>query len=176
MSSRSNFDQQTLTRTSISLQPEQRRSDFLRRHIPHLHRLSYLAKHVSSLAQRKLRTLLTLRHSKYKSWRITASLPWGGLVFVAGFAMQTVSIYKDHDLGIFIAKTVLLLIAPSVNLFCFLRPLASFHSPASIRFQVPRRHKADFQSTDQSTRSPITSYSAAFSSTSHICRLFTPVG
>ncbi|KAL8783871.1 MAG: hypothetical protein Q9195_009263, partial [Heterodermia aff. obscurata] len=28
--------------------------------------------------------------------------------------MQTVSIYKDHDLGIFIAKTVLLLIAPPV--------------------------------------------------------------
>ena len=29
--------------------------------------------------------------------------------------MQTVSIYKDNDLGIFIAKTVLLLVAPSVE-------------------------------------------------------------
>ena len=53
---------------------------------------------------------------KYKSWRITGALPWGGLVFVAGFTMQTVSIYKDHDLGIYIAKVVLLLIAPSVTL------------------------------------------------------------
>lgn len=30
--------------------------------------------------------------------------------------MQTVSIYKDHDLGIYIAKMVLLLLAPSVIL------------------------------------------------------------
>ena len=54
-------------------------------------------------------------HSKYRSWRITGALPWAGLLFVAGFAMHIVSAYKDHDLGIFIAAVVLLLVAPSVG-------------------------------------------------------------
>ena len=54
-------------------------------------------------------------NSKFKSWRITGSLPWGSLLFVTGFTMQTVSIYKDHDLGIYIAKVVLFLFAPSVE-------------------------------------------------------------
>lgn len=34
---------------------------------------------------------------------------------MAGFALRVVSIYKDHELGIFIAAVVLLLIAPSVR-------------------------------------------------------------
>jgi len=42
-------------------------------------------------------------------------LPWAALLFVAGFVLRVVSIYKDHDLGIFIAAVVLLLIAPSVS-------------------------------------------------------------
>lgn len=42
-------------------------------------------------------------------------MPWAALLFVAGFVLRVVSIYKDHDLGIFIAAVVLLLIAPSVS-------------------------------------------------------------
>lgn len=42
-------------------------------------------------------------------------MPWAALLFVVGFVLRAVSIYKDHDLGIFIAAIVLLLIAPSVS-------------------------------------------------------------
>lgn len=54
--------------------------------------------------------------SKYKSWRITGPLPWAALLFVAGFALHAASTYRDHDLSIFIAATVLLLVAPLVLL------------------------------------------------------------
>lgn len=53
--------------------------------------------------------------SQYKSWKITSPLPWGGLLFVAGFAMRGVSIKHTHDLNIFIATNVLLLCAPYVS-------------------------------------------------------------
>ena len=36
---------------------------------------------------------------------------------MVGFILHVVSIYQDHDLGIFIAAVVLLLIAPSVSSF-----------------------------------------------------------
>lgn len=42
-------------------------------------------------------------------------MPWAALLSVAGFVLRVVSIYKDHDLGLFIAAVVLLLIAPSVS-------------------------------------------------------------
>ncbi|KAL8791222.1 MAG: hypothetical protein Q9213_000179 [Squamulea squamosa] len=51
---------------------------------------------------------------RYKSWRITATLPWGGLLFIAGFAMREVSAFKPNNLPIFIASTCLLLLAPPV--------------------------------------------------------------
>ncbi|KAL8955096.1 MAG: hypothetical protein Q9183_006794, partial [Haloplaca sp. 2 TL-2023] len=50
----------------------------------------------------------------YKSWKITATLPWGGTLFVAGFIMREISAFKTHHLPIFIASTVLLLVAPPV--------------------------------------------------------------
>lgn len=55
--------------------------------------------------------------SKFKSWRVTASLPWGGLLFVTGFVVREVSVRNDHDLGLLIASTVLFQFAPSVILF-----------------------------------------------------------
>ncbi|KAL8728239.1 MAG: hypothetical protein Q9166_005542 [cf. Caloplaca sp. 2 TL-2023] len=51
---------------------------------------------------------------RYKSWRITATLPWGGILFVTGFAMREVSTFKPSHLPIFIASTCLLLLAPPV--------------------------------------------------------------
>ncbi|KAL9615049.1 MAG: hypothetical protein Q9167_000472 [Letrouitia subvulpina] len=51
---------------------------------------------------------------KYKSWKVTGALPWGGTVFVAGFVMHEVSAFYPHDLGIFIASLVLLYLAPPV--------------------------------------------------------------
>ncbi|KAL8712878.1 MAG: hypothetical protein Q9220_003086 [cf. Caloplaca sp. 1 TL-2023] len=50
----------------------------------------------------------------FKSWRITGSLPWSGLLFVAGFALREVSAFDSKNLGVFIASTVLLLVAPPV--------------------------------------------------------------
>lgn len=61
-----------------------------------------------------LTEIMALR--KYNSWKITGALPWGGVVFVAGFAMREVSIYNDQNLGEFIAYQCLLLIAPLVFL------------------------------------------------------------
>ncbi len=51
---------------------------------------------------------------RYKSWRITATLPWGGFVFVTGFIMREVSAFQPNHLPIFIASTCLLLLAPPV--------------------------------------------------------------
>ncbi|KAL9589918.1 MAG: hypothetical protein Q9203_001273 [Teloschistes exilis] len=50
----------------------------------------------------------------YKSWKITGTLPWGGLLFIAGFALREVSAFDTHSLPLFIASTVLLLVAPPV--------------------------------------------------------------
>lgn len=62
--------------------------------------------------------LSTLHHIwinfRYKSWRVTGTLPWGGIVFIAGFAMREVSAYYPKNLNIFIASTVLILVAPPV--------------------------------------------------------------
>ena len=62
--------------------------------------------------------LSTLHHIyiniRFKSWKITGSLPWGGTVFVAGFALREVSAFHPNNLNIFIASTVLLLLAPPV--------------------------------------------------------------
>ncbi|KAL8652014.1 MAG: hypothetical protein Q9210_002939 [Variospora velana] len=51
---------------------------------------------------------------RYKSWRVTGTLPWGGIVFVAGFAVREVSAFYPKDLNLFIASTVLILVAPPV--------------------------------------------------------------
>ncbi|KAI4206970.1 MAG: hypothetical protein LQ346_000802 [Caloplaca aetnensis] len=62
--------------------------------------------------------LSTLHHIwinfRYKSWRVTGTLPWGGIVFIAGFAMREVSAFYPKNLNIFIASTVLILVAPPV--------------------------------------------------------------
>lgn len=62
--------------------------------------------------------LSTIHHTwinfRYKSWRVTGTLPWGGVVFIAGFAMREVSAYYPKDLNVFIASTVLILVAPPV--------------------------------------------------------------
>ena len=53
-----------------------------------------------------------LNFSKYKCWRITGILPWGALIFIAGFAMREVGAYHYDNLGIYVASVVLLLAAP----------------------------------------------------------------
>lgn len=62
--------------------------------------------------------LSTLHHIwinfRYKSWRVTGTLPWGGIVFIAGFAMREVSAFDPKNLSDFIASTVLILVAPPV--------------------------------------------------------------
>ena len=55
--------------------------------------------------------LTKCRNSKYKGWRISFALPWGGLLFISGFIMHVISIYHDRDVGIFIAWNVLILCA-----------------------------------------------------------------
>lgn len=54
---------------------------------------------------------------KYKCWAITAPLPWGGILYIAGFVMREISVRNKSNLGIFIAAQVLLLAAPYVNRF-----------------------------------------------------------
>ncbi|KAL9006890.1 MAG: hypothetical protein Q9188_000345 [Gyalolechia gomerana] len=49
-----------------------------------------------------------------KSWKVTGSLPWGGSIFVAGFAVREASAFHPENLNLFIASTVLLLVAPPV--------------------------------------------------------------
>jgi hypothetical protein len=60
---------------------------------------------------------------KFKSWRVGLLLPWAALVFVAGFCTREYGAYHYDNLGIFIASTVLLFIAPPVyngaNYFIF---------------------------------------------------------
>ncbi|KAL8720331.1 MAG: hypothetical protein Q9225_002793 [Loekoesia sp. 1 TL-2023] len=62
--------------------------------------------------------LSTLHHIyinfHFKSWRVTGTLPWGGIVFVAGFAMREVSAFNPKNLDVSIASQVLLLVAPPV--------------------------------------------------------------
>ena len=50
----------------------------------------------------------------YKCWKITGPLPWGGVLFIAGFVMREISIRDDQNFGIFIASQVLLMAAPPI--------------------------------------------------------------
>lgn len=53
--------------------------------------------------------------SKYRGWRVTGLLPWSALLFVAGFVLRAIGAFGEWDnIGIFIASTVLLLVAPLV--------------------------------------------------------------
>lgn len=64
---------------------------------------------------------------KYKSWRIGFLLPWAALLFVIGLSMREYNAFHPGDMGLFIASTVLLFIAPPVyqgaNYFIFGRIL-----------------------------------------------------
>ncbi|KAI9761884.1 MAG: hypothetical protein M1840_001537 [Geoglossum simile] len=51
---------------------------------------------------------------KYKCWKVGGLLPWAATLFVAGFVVREVGAYNYDDLNIFIASTVLLLVAPPV--------------------------------------------------------------
>ncbi|KAH0844213.1 RTA1 domain protein [Fonsecaea pedrosoi] len=52
---------------------------------------------------------------KYRgSWRIGFLFPWAAALFVAGLATREYGAYHTDDLGVFIASTVLLFIAPPV--------------------------------------------------------------
>lgn len=64
---------------------------------------------------------------KYKSWRIGLLLPWAAILFVVGFSMREYGAYHYGNMGLFIASTVLLFVAPPVyqgaNYFIFGRIL-----------------------------------------------------
>jgi len=64
---------------------------------------------------------------KYRSWRIGFLLPWAALLFVVGFSMREYGAYHYDNMGLFIASTVLLFVAPPVyqgaNYFIFGRIL-----------------------------------------------------
>ncbi|KIY01427.1 uncharacterized protein Z520_02979 [Fonsecaea multimorphosa CBS 102226] len=52
---------------------------------------------------------------KYRgSWRIGFLFPWAAALFVAGLATREYGAYHTDDLGVFVASTVLLFIAPPV--------------------------------------------------------------
>ena len=60
---------------------------------------------------------------KFRSWKIGLLLPWAATVFVAGFATREYGAYHMDNLGVFIASTVMLFVAPPVyngaNYFIF---------------------------------------------------------
>ncbi|KAL8940963.1 MAG: hypothetical protein Q9211_002028 [Gyalolechia sp. 1 TL-2023] len=62
--------------------------------------------------------LSTLHHIylnyRFKSWKVAGALPWGGSLFVAAFAVREASAFHPQNLDLFIASTVLLLLAPPV--------------------------------------------------------------
>lgn len=64
---------------------------------------------------------------KYRSWRIGFLLPWAAALFIAGFGLRERGAYAYDNLGVYIASTVLLFIAPPVyngaNYFIFGRLL-----------------------------------------------------
>ncbi|KAK4946974.1 hypothetical protein LTR10_014116 [Elasticomyces elasticus] len=64
---------------------------------------------------------------KYRSWRIGFLLPWAAALFIAGFGLREYGAYAQDNLGVYIASTVLLFIAPPVyngaNYFIFGRLL-----------------------------------------------------
>ncbi|RVX70068.1 hypothetical protein B0A52_06240 [Exophiala mesophila] len=64
---------------------------------------------------------------KYRSWRIGLLLPWAAILFVVGFSMREYGAYHYGNMGLFIASTVLLFVAPPVyqgaNYFIFGRIL-----------------------------------------------------
>ena len=61
------------------------------------------------------RLTYTCQISKYRGWRVTGLLPWSALLFVSGFILRAIGAFGEWDnLGIFIASTVLLLVAPLV--------------------------------------------------------------
>lgn len=64
---------------------------------------------------------------KRRSWRIGVLLPWAALLFVVGFSLREYGAYHYGNMGLFIASTVLLFVAPPVyqgaNYFIFGRIL-----------------------------------------------------
>ena len=52
--------------------------------------------------------------SRYKSWRITFFLAWGGAVFMSGWIIRAVSSKRLMDLGLYISQTVLILAGPPI--------------------------------------------------------------
>ena len=49
---------------------------------------------------------------RYKCWKMTLPLPWGALLFVAGFCIREANAYHDANLNLFITEQVLLVVAP----------------------------------------------------------------
>ncbi|TRM68204.1 RTA1 like protein-domain-containing protein [Schizophyllum amplum] len=72
---------------------------------------------------------------RYKCWSVSGLLPWAAVYFTVGFIMREVGAYNYDNLGVFIASTALLLIAPPVyegaNYFLLGRVLyyVPYHAP-----------------------------------------------
>ncbi|KIY50954.1 hypothetical protein FISHEDRAFT_71257 [Fistulina hepatica ATCC 64428] len=52
--------------------------------------------------------------TRYKSWKVAGLLPYAAVLFTAGYITREIGAYHYTSLGIYIASTVLLLIAPPV--------------------------------------------------------------
>lgn len=52
--------------------------------------------------------------SKYKCWKVGGLLPWAAALFVGAFITRAIGAYNYDDLGIFIASTVMFLVAACV--------------------------------------------------------------
>ncbi|KAL1739928.1 RTA1 like protein-domain-containing protein [Schizophyllum fasciatum] len=72
---------------------------------------------------------------RYKCWKVSGLLPWAAVLFVAGFITREIGAYNYDGIGIYIASSVLLLIAPPVyegaNYFLLGRILyyVPYHAP-----------------------------------------------
>ncbi|KAL1680741.1 RTA1 like protein-domain-containing protein [Schizophyllum commune] len=72
---------------------------------------------------------------RYKSWKVSGLLPWAAVLFTAGFITREIGAYHYDSIGIYIASSVLLLIAPPVyegaNYFLLGRILyyVPYHAP-----------------------------------------------
>ncbi|KAJ5089906.1 hypothetical protein N7532_008590 [Penicillium argentinense] len=58
--------------------------------------------------------LHTLQNIRYRFWRITFFISWGGIIFTIGWILRCISSYYPDHLGLYIAQAVFIYLAPPV--------------------------------------------------------------
>jgi hypothetical protein len=56
----------------------------------------------------------TLSHSRYRFWRVTFFICWGGALFTAGWVVRCISSYHPANMPLYIAQTFFIYVAPPV--------------------------------------------------------------